>query len=158
MVLDPIPQSLPVHFFGSRPQPPTSQTGLFLKYIGGFPACIGLFNDSFESAQASLDNKSCAWRPTCNSSLQCRLIFSEYKGLFQQDIGLFLLCIGLFSEYIGLFLQYIGLFSENIELLKSSFENVGLFNGSFESAQASFEGWSCSWRPSHNSSLGGLIF
>ena len=25
MVLDPIPQSLPAHFFGSRPQPPTSQ-------------------------------------------------------------------------------------------------------------------------------------
>ena len=25
MVLDPIPQSLAVHFFGSRPQPPTSQ-------------------------------------------------------------------------------------------------------------------------------------
>jgi len=24
MVLDPIPQSLPLHFFGSRPQPPTS--------------------------------------------------------------------------------------------------------------------------------------
>ena len=24
MVLDPIPQSLPIHFFGSRPQPPTS--------------------------------------------------------------------------------------------------------------------------------------
>jgi len=24
MVLDPIPRSLPVHFFGSRPQPPTS--------------------------------------------------------------------------------------------------------------------------------------
>jgi len=30
MVLDPIPQSLPVHFFGSRPQPPTSRfKGLF---------------------------------------------------------------------------------------------------------------------------------
>ena len=27
MVLDPIPQSLPVHFFGSRPQPPTSPPG-----------------------------------------------------------------------------------------------------------------------------------
>ena len=26
MVLDPIPQSLPVHFYGSRPQPPTSHT------------------------------------------------------------------------------------------------------------------------------------
>jgi len=26
MVLDPIPQSLPAHFFGSRPQPPTSLT------------------------------------------------------------------------------------------------------------------------------------
>ena len=25
MVLDPIPQSLPVHFVGSRPQPPTSR-------------------------------------------------------------------------------------------------------------------------------------
>ena len=25
MLLDPIPQSLPVHFFGSRPQPPTSR-------------------------------------------------------------------------------------------------------------------------------------
>ena len=25
MVLDPIPQSLPVHFFGSRPKPPTSR-------------------------------------------------------------------------------------------------------------------------------------
>jgi len=29
MVLDPIPQSLPVHFFGSRPQPPTSRAGWF---------------------------------------------------------------------------------------------------------------------------------
>ena len=28
MVLDPIPQSLPVHFFGSRPQPPTSPPDL----------------------------------------------------------------------------------------------------------------------------------
>jgi len=27
MVLEPIPQSLPVHFFGSRPQPPTSPRG-----------------------------------------------------------------------------------------------------------------------------------
>ena len=26
MVLDPIPQPLPVHFFGSRPQPPTSHS------------------------------------------------------------------------------------------------------------------------------------
>jgi len=29
MVLDPIPQSLPVHFFGSRPQPPTSRFGTY---------------------------------------------------------------------------------------------------------------------------------
>jgi len=28
MVLDPIPQPLPVHFFGSRPQPPTSQMNI----------------------------------------------------------------------------------------------------------------------------------
>ena len=33
MVLDPIPQSLPVHFFGSRPQPPTSlDAALLLKH------------------------------------------------------------------------------------------------------------------------------
>ena len=32
MVLDPIPQSLPVHFFGSRPQPPTSRKA---RYNGG---------------------------------------------------------------------------------------------------------------------------
>jgi len=32
MVLDPIPQSLPVHFFGSRPQPPTSRQDLFHTY------------------------------------------------------------------------------------------------------------------------------
>ena len=29
MVLDPIPQSLPVHFFGSRPQPPTSRVAQY---------------------------------------------------------------------------------------------------------------------------------
>ena len=34
MVLDPIPQSLPVHFFGSRPQPPTSR-------IQSSPRCSG---------------------------------------------------------------------------------------------------------------------
>jgi len=31
MALDPIPQSLPVHFFGSRPQPPTSPYPLSTK-------------------------------------------------------------------------------------------------------------------------------
>ena len=34
MVLDPIPQSLPVHFFGSRPQPPTSQNRSILRTRG----------------------------------------------------------------------------------------------------------------------------
>ena len=32
MVLDPIPKSLPVHFFGSRPQPPTSPLVVFIVY------------------------------------------------------------------------------------------------------------------------------
>jgi len=30
VVLDPIPQSLPVHFFGSRPQPPTSPPYIYI--------------------------------------------------------------------------------------------------------------------------------
>ena len=34
MVLDPIPQPLPVHFFGSRPQPPTSPQELDIR-VGG---------------------------------------------------------------------------------------------------------------------------
>jgi len=33
MVLDPIPQSLPIHFFGSRPQPPTSPSGSFSRLL-----------------------------------------------------------------------------------------------------------------------------
>ena len=32
MVLDPIPQPLPVHFFGSRPQPPTSHRNALHTY------------------------------------------------------------------------------------------------------------------------------
>jgi len=38
MVLDPIPQSLPVHFCGSRPQPPTSPPDVCLA-CGCFHAC-----------------------------------------------------------------------------------------------------------------------
>ena len=38
MVLDPIPQSLPVHFFGSRPQPPTSP--LMLTFPHSFLLCL----------------------------------------------------------------------------------------------------------------------
>jgi len=33
MVFDPIPQSLPVHFFGSRPQPPTSRNAILAYYV-----------------------------------------------------------------------------------------------------------------------------
>ena len=36
MVLDPIPQSLPVHFFGSRPQPPTSRVVLLAHLPGRY--------------------------------------------------------------------------------------------------------------------------
>ena len=33
MILDPIPQSFPVHFFGSRPQPPTSLSDIFTDLV-----------------------------------------------------------------------------------------------------------------------------
>ena len=61
MVLDPIPQSLPVHFFGSRPQPPTSRlntrvlqpvatysrpTGCLIS-IGHFPQNSPIISGSF---------------------------------------------------------------------------------------------------------------
>jgi len=38
MVLDPIPQSLPVHFFGSRPQPPTATGGPSIS-----PVCVFVY-------------------------------------------------------------------------------------------------------------------
>ena len=48
MVLDPIPQSLPVDFFGSRPQPPTSHV-----YHGRSRECSRL---SFRHSQCSIAN------------------------------------------------------------------------------------------------------
>ena len=43
MVLDPIPQSLPVHFFGSRPQPPTSPCNEFVHPKNCFTNYCGFF-------------------------------------------------------------------------------------------------------------------
>ena len=57
MVLDPLPQTLPVHFFGSRPQPPTSpcdlrfqaffcwknlEYGLTAKKFGSVSVCVSV--------------------------------------------------------------------------------------------------------------------
>ena len=42
MVLDPIPQSLPVHFFGSQPQPPTSRRELLCTANGKQDWCISI--------------------------------------------------------------------------------------------------------------------
>jgi len=43
MVVDPIPQSLPVHFFGSRPQPPTSPIPLPRRVDGGYYFLLMIF-------------------------------------------------------------------------------------------------------------------
>ena len=49
IVLDPIPQSLPVHFFGSRPQPPTSPRSCvcvlyeFMCVCACWMMCVGFF-------------------------------------------------------------------------------------------------------------------
>ena len=44
MVLDPIPQPLPVHFFGSRPQPPTSRAWRRALIWGAFTPCRHSFS------------------------------------------------------------------------------------------------------------------
>ena len=43
MVLDPITQSLPVHFFGSRPQPPTGCEASSKRKYRVFRMCFGVF-------------------------------------------------------------------------------------------------------------------
>ena len=55
MVLDPIPQSLPVHFFGSRPQPPTSRLGWYCllmcslkKWLDNIELYIYMYRDIYE--------------------------------------------------------------------------------------------------------------
>jgi len=54
MVLDPIPQSLPVHFFGSRPQPPTSPPGRAYEYTYmNRYVCITL--DSLQCSERNAD-------------------------------------------------------------------------------------------------------
>ena len=45
MVLDPIPQSLPVHFFGSRPQPPTSR---WLRLLGSFKLLVSFAKEPYK--------------------------------------------------------------------------------------------------------------
>ena len=70
MVLDPIPQPLPVHFFGSRPQPPTSPlaflvsphicrsllryTGLFWEYYRPLFSFGYMYEALFPRTQMSL--------------------------------------------------------------------------------------------------------
>ena len=43
MVLDPIPQSLPVHFFGSRPQPPTSHCNKAIYRLESLRCKVGVY-------------------------------------------------------------------------------------------------------------------
>ena len=75
MVLDPIPRSLPVHFFGSRPQPPTSRMTWWsvLQYVAACCSAMQSASSSFESCVSSstglYDVSQCA-AVRC-SALQC---------------------------------------------------------------------------------------
>ena len=105
MVLDPIPQSLPVHFFGSRPQPPTSRSTFD----------VGLFrstSSTYPRIPAVKQAKSYGWEhPRKIVSAHCR-----YIGLFCENIGLFCENVGLFCENVGLFCENVGLFCVDVGL------------------------------------------
>jgi len=73
MVLDPIPQSLPVHFFGSRPQPPTSPCDRDRNTRDAPKSSWG---------DRDRDTQKISW------SFKVLGLSAEYAGLFAEDLGL----------------------------------------------------------------------
>ena len=82
MVLDPIPQSLPVHFFGSRPQPPTS--------------LYGVHTDTKmpHTLMAAADRKAVLplWDPKANVHIHVHTIKHkfEYMRIFLRDMDMYM--------------------------------------------------------------------
>jgi len=73
MVFDPIPQSLPVHSFGSLPQPPTSP----------------LFNKHMFSGPISMEQRA--------------NIVVSFRALFNRNRALFMIHRALFNRFVALF-------------------------------------------------------
>ena len=112
MVLDPIPQSLPVHFFGSRPQPPTSRLHKAYRlsiYIDTYPlSFIAILSIYIDSAYPLI----LSFLPTQGISF----VVCLYIIPFCLEIRLFGLGKDLVSPHIGLFCLYMSPFCLEISL------------------------------------------
>ena len=86
MVLDPIPQSLPVHFFGSRPQPPTSRgsSRLHDSYCAMSDHDSYMCHDSYTLAMTNLTHIAAVLQR--GSSQKCRGTSQCYKRRYVGDI------------------------------------------------------------------------
>jgi len=101
MVLDPIPQSLPVHFFGSRPQPPTSpQSSLLsmLKISTHIHSCYYLliFTVARRASASGVDSFYTHHTPQTGvlqshfgSGLFCGSLLTVYRSLFTNIVESF---------------------------------------------------------------------
>jgi len=69
MVLDPIPQSLPVHFFGSRPQPPTSPAASAYRHDVSVLQCVAVRGSVLQCVAVCCSVLQCV--AVCCSVLQC---------------------------------------------------------------------------------------
>ena len=67
MVLDPIPQSLPVHFCGSRPQPPTSRSELMFKHIVCLMPSVGYTATHCATHRNTLQHTATHCNTLCNT-------------------------------------------------------------------------------------------
>ena len=69
MVLAPIPQSLPVHFFGSRPQPPTSPAASAYRHDVSVLQCVAVRGSVLQCVAVCCSVLQCV--AVCCSVLQC---------------------------------------------------------------------------------------
>jgi len=69
MVIDPIPQSLPVHFFGSRPQPPTSPAASAYRHDVSVLQCVAVCCSVLQCVAMCCSVLQCV--AVCCNVLQC---------------------------------------------------------------------------------------
>jgi len=89
MVLDPIPQSLPVHFFGSRPQPPTSHhcsisaqrwvSESYRSLLQKSPIKETYKRETYHFKEPTSHVEMCAKVCVCDSACECEWVMSYIR-------------------------------------------------------------------------------
>ena len=93
MVLDPIPQSLPVHFSGSRPQPPTSRTEC--QRCSGCLKSHVIFRKRATNYRTLLRKMTYKDKASYDSTLHCTYVLNSFVYLSTQTT-----CAARIRKYI----------------------------------------------------------